>query len=303
VNVACVVLAHRLPDQLRLLLGALRHPQLRIYLHVDRRADLQPFSAASAASGAADVQLLERRRTRWGGIEVIDVVLDALRRGTRDGCGYFFVVSGQDFPLRSAHSIVDFASAAGTRSYVEHWEIPTPRWRFGGRDRTDFYSYNVLGRRETCIPRGCDTGFFNWKGRAINELLRIWSAPKPSRRFPSYVRPFGGWSWLNLSAAAAEYILAFVDEHPGYRSYHRHTLSADEVFFHSILLGTEFASRHEVVSDSLRFMLWPEASAHPRILTEDDLPAMLASEALFARKFDTAVEARVLAHLSERVAA
>ncbi len=66
------------------------------------------------------------------------------------------------------------------------------------------------------------------------------------------------------------------------------------MFFQSILLGTEFTSRHEIVNDAQRFAIWPEGSSHPRTLTMDDLPAMLESEKLFARKFDASVDSAVL---------
>ena len=117
------------------------------------------------------------------------------------------------------------------------------------------------------------------------------------------MRPFGGSQWWNLSRAAANYILRFLDEHPDYRRYHAHTLLPDELFFQSILLGTEFSSRYEVVNDAQRFAVWPDGASHPRTLTTDDLPAMLKSEKLFARKFDEAADGAVLARLAERVRA
>jgi hypothetical protein len=219
-------------------------------------------------------------------------------RGVGDGCDYFTLISGRDFPLRPVEEILAFLEQAPSRSYLEHFPIPTPRWHFEGRERTDFYTYTVRGRRETCIPRGEDTGFFSWKGRLLNEALRVRSVLKPTRRFPSYARPVGGSQWWNLSRAAADRILDFIDEHPDYRRYHAHTLAPDEVFFQSILLGTDFAVEHEIVNDTLRFMRWPEKESHPRVLTMSDMPAMRESEALFGRKFDAAVDEAVLAQLS-----
>jgi hypothetical protein len=73
------------------------------------------------------------------------------------------------------------------------------------------------------------------------------------------------------------------------------------LFFHSILLGTDFASRHEIVNDALRFTLWAPGESHPRVLNQADLPAMAASGKLFARKFDTTVDQPVLSRLAERV--
>jgi hypothetical protein len=293
-------LAHRLPKQLACLLSALRSRHVHVYLHIDRREPSAPFTRALAEAKLDDAVLLPRRSTRWGGPAMVDASLDGLARGLAEGCDYFTLISGQDFPLHPIEQILDFAANAGSRSYIESFSLPTADWRFGGRDRTDFYTYDFLGRRETCIPRGEDVSFFNWKGRMLNQALRLRTAFMPPRHFPSYVRPFGGSQWWNLSRVAAEYVLRFVHEHPDYRAYHDHTLAPDELFFQSILLGTEFAARYEVVNDSLRFMVWLEGADHPRTLTSDDLPAMLESEKLFARKLDAAADGTVLGRLVEQ---
>jgi hypothetical protein len=100
-----------------------------------------------------------------------------------------------------------------------------------------------------------------------------------------------------------DHVLRFLDEHPDYRGYHEHTVCPDELFFQTILVGTGFAEAHEVVDDSLRFMRWPEGANGPRTLTIDDLPAMLDSSDLFARKFDATADAGVLDRLEGRLRA
>jgi hypothetical protein len=299
-RLAIVVLAHDEPPLLAQLLAALRHPQTRLYLHLDRRVSLAPFARVLADAGLDEVTLLPRHATAWASVELVDAALEGLTRAVADDCEYFLLISGRDFPLHPVEELVAFAEAAGTRSYVEHFPLPDPRWRFEGRERTDFYTYTVRGLRETCIPRGEDTGFLNWKGKLLNPALRARSAFKGPRRFPSYARPFGGSQWWNLSRPAAEFVLGFLDAHPGYRRYHEHTLVPDELFFQSILCGTEFAAGHEVVNDSLRFMRWPEGESHPRALTVDDLPALEESEALFCRKLDPAADRRLVDWLRER---
>src|SRR4051794_7786692 len=171
-RLAIVVLAHDRPDQLARLLSALRHPQARVYLHVDRRSELAAFATALEEAGVGDVALLPRHATDWGSAELVDAALEGLVQGVKDGCDYFTLISGRDFPLRPVEEILAFFEKAGSGSYLEHFSLPTPRWRFEGRDRTDFYTYTVLGRRETCIPRGEDTSFLSRKGRILNQMLR-----------------------------------------------------------------------------------------------------------------------------------
>ena len=300
-KLACIVLAHHLPNQLALLLSALRHPQLQVYLHIDRRKSLGPFRRALAPLDISDLVLLPRHKSWWSSAGTLDAALEGLVAGVADGCNYFITISGQDFPLKPMEEIVAFFERGPSRSYLTHWsasEFPD-RWR--GRERTDLYTYTVWGRREICIPRGEDVSFFNWRGRVLNEFLRLRTAFMPPRRHPSYVRPFLGSDWWNLSRAAANYVLRFHDQHPDFRSWHEHTLCPSEMFVHSILLGTDFARDHEIVNDRLRFVIRQEGSPHPRTLTTADTPAMLESEKLFARKFDERGDAAVLERLAERI--
>jgi len=301
-TVGVVVLAHRGPEQLAALLSALRHPDVRLYVHLDRRAPERPFrDAVAAADGLRDVVWVKRHASKWGTIHLVDATLEGLFHAARDGCDYAFLISGQDYPLRPVEEIVEFAERAGTTSYVEHWPIPTPKWPLEGRDRTDFYAYTVFGRLRTCVPRGEPVTWPSWRSAALNELLRLRSAFKPPRRHPAYAQPYGGAHWLNLSRPAIEHVRAFVADHPDFRSYHRHTLFPEELFFQTILLGTDF--EHEVVPNRKRFMIWLPGATHPLVLTEAHVPLMVASEDLFARKFDWEQSAGALAALADRVSA
>ncbi len=230
-KLACIVLAHHLPLQLASLLAALRHPQVRLYVHIDRTKALAPFTRAFAEAGLRDLVLLPRHASLWGSVGCVDAELEGLAAGVADGCGYYVLLSGQDFPLRPLDEIVAFLEQAGSGSYMSYIELSKSTagqrgqaWH--GRHRTEFYTYTVRGRRELCIPRGEDLPFLSWRGRILNEALRMRSALKPPRRHPPYARPFTGSTWWNLSRTAAEYVLRFAREHPDFRRYHTYTYRA-----------------------------------------------------------------------------
>lgn len=284
-KLAFIVLAHHHPAQLARLLTALGHRDTRTYLHIDRRVPIEPFRSQLTQQDLAQLEMLPRQPSRWGGIGPVDAAMDGLRHGLAESCDYFVLLSGQDYPLWPIGQILEFFAEAPERSYVAHFPLPDPRWEFDGRMRTDFYTYDLLGRRETCFPKG-ETVHLTWKGKVLNSALRLRTAWRPPRRFPAYARPYGGSQWWNLSREAAEFVIRFTGQHPAYRAYHLHTLAPDEIFFHSILLGTRFAEAHEIVNDSLRFMIWPPNSSHPRLLGSEDLPKMMRSGKPFARKFD-----------------
>jgi hypothetical protein len=300
-KLACIVLAHHLPQQLAQLVSALRHPWIQVYVHIDRRKSLAPFTRAFAETGSSDLVLLPRHKSWWSSPGTLDAALEGLVAGVADGCDYFITISGQDFPLKPMEEIASFFERAESRSYISHWPVSEFPRRWRGRERIEFYTYTVRGRREVCIPRGEDVSFFNWRGRLLNELLRARTAFMPPRRHPPYVRPFLGSDWWNITRVAADYVLRFHDEHPDFRRWHEYTLAPGDMFVHSILLGTDFARDHEIVNDRLRFVIGQEGSPHPRTLTTDDRSALLESEKLFARKFDQRVDAAVLEQLAARI--
>jgi hypothetical protein len=278
-----VVLAYHRPQQLAILIETLRHPQLAVYLHVDSGVELEPFRTALTAGAHGELVWLPRHRTRWGSLEIVDAELEGIAHALAGGCSYVMVISGEDFPLRPVAEIIEFAAANQERSYVQTFELPYDAWPLQGRARTDFYSCRIGSSLYTCFPRGEDTSSMTTPRKALNWALRMRFARRPPRRFPGYLRAFGGQQWLNLSPAAALRVLGFLSEHPDYRAYHADTTCPDELMIQSILLGTEFADEHQVVDDDLRFLLW-NGGDHPKTLQIEDLPALRECGDLFARK-------------------
>jgi hypothetical protein len=235
----------------------------------------------------------------------VDAELEAMARALDDGCAYVITLSGEDFPLRPIGGIVEFFEANRERSYVNGFSLPHDGWEFDGRERTDFYTYRIFGRALTCVPFGEDASVISrsviW--RAVNLALRLRSALRPKRRFPSYLTPHGGEHWMNLTDAAVVHLLDFVRSRPDYRRYHRDTGCVDEVFIQSILLGSDFTETHEIVNDDLRFLIWDEGgrTPHPKTLTLEDLPAVLQSSDLFARKVSCQAEPELFNELQRRL--
>jgi hypothetical protein len=305
-KVGVIVGAHREPEQLAVLLAALCHPQVHIYLHIDKRTRIKPFQAAIAANRVGEITWLDRARTPWGGTDrMVRVELDGMAHAMADGCDYVTILSGQDFPLRPVAEFVQFLEANRERNYIHHFQLPYEGWKLGGKHRTDYYTYLLFGHPYTCVPRNDGTGMLvGTLSGMLNAILSPLSLGKPARSFPNYVTPIGGEHWMNLNADAAAYVLSFVREHPDYVRYHRHTSAAPEMFIQSILVGTAFAESHEIVNDDLRYIVWDDTCAkHPKTLLLEDGEAILASSDFFARKVSAARDPALFAKLRENIAA
>ena len=80
--------------------------------------------------------------------------------------------------------------------------------------------------------------------------------------------------------------------------FFEHVFIPDELFFQTIVTNSPLADTVE--NDNLRYLDWSREPA-PAVLTRDDLDAIGASGALFARKFDETVDAEILDLLDARI--
>lgn len=249
------VLAHAEPDLFGDLVASLRHPLIDVYAHIDADSELSAFAAAAGK----DVRFVrDRFRVQWGGFSVVRATLATLRTAG-DGYHRHSLLSGTDVLLRDLDEVVE---------------------RWSGDEQFLRIDRPVLSRDSHA-----------WKVQRYHfpdhRPLRALSGRLP-RRAPGGVRLMQGSNWWSLTGAAlAETLAALAAQRRWLRSQ-RFTLCPDEIVFHSVLAASRFAP--DLVSlgsgdvHGQHYVVWPDDADHPATLTEDDLPAALASGAFFARK-------------------
>lgn len=121
---------------------------------------------------------------------------------------------------------------------------------------------------------------------------------RPSVMIPRRSLPLPGWKiangslWLMASRRSVEVLCDQLRSGSPLRRYFYRTPIPDEAAFHTVLANSGELS---ICDDDFRFIRWNRVSdPHPAILTASDIPALRASNAYFARKFDDDVDADVL---------
>jgi hypothetical protein len=117
--------------------------------------------------------------------------------------------------------------------------------------------------------------------RWVNRLM-------PKRKLPLGYSHYGGSAWWSLSKECARYCLDFLEAHPGLLNYYKYTWGGDEFIFQTIIMNSP-EWRQKVVPDNLRYIDWADKKPSPKTLNRQDIPNMMASGKLFARKFDLAL--------------
>jgi hypothetical protein len=105
-RIACLILAHKNPDQLQRIIRAMQHPAIDIYIHVDKKVDIRAFAALENETNVFLVR--NRVKVYWGSYSVIQATLNGFAEIIPKGYDYIHVMSGQDFLLKPAAFIYEF---------------------------------------------------------------------------------------------------------------------------------------------------------------------------------------------------
>ncbi len=279
---AYILLVHRNPEQVARLVDRLSSPEDVVYVHVDRKSDLESFRAAFAKLPRPPVLLRRRVNVHWGGYSHVKATMLGIRAALRSErrFSHLVLLTGQDYPIRSTAEIQRFFAGAKGRSYIS--------WSAGvGRDVDD--SERPGNAR------------WIWSGEMWTLMWwhvwwrrRWWHLqPRLRRRIPRGLTPHQGLAYWAITPEAASYCLHTMRRRPTLRWFFTFVFIPDENLFQMLLLASPL--RDTLVNEDLRFLNWD--GYHPQTLRMDDLDSMRASAKLFARKFDTDVDAAVLDEL------
>lgn len=122
-KIAILIQCHKNPKQINLLLERLNHPQIDCYVHIDKKAD---FSNEIVHRENVFVLPDEQRiSVEWAQISQVTATLNLLNAATASigrSYDYYWLISGQDWPLRSADEIVKFFEKHSGVNFVQYWD-------------------------------------------------------------------------------------------------------------------------------------------------------------------------------------
>lgn len=285
-TVAYLIATHDAPNQTQRLIEALSSELARFFIHVDAKASLGAFSAIRGSA----VRFIEKReRVYWGDFSQVQASLNLIEAAlaAEPRCERLVLLSGSDFPLRSAGYIEEFFAANADKEFINSVALPSAAAR---KPLTRITEYRVRRSAPAAV-------------RLLQKYLLKFGVMPRTRDYRACfgnLAPFGGSSWWALSRTAGEHILDFVRRNPAMVRFFHHTFCPDESFFQTILSNSQLRSR---IVKNLTFADWSAGGANPAFLSAKHLElfgtgpfvtndAVYGSgEVLFARKFrDDAAE-------------
>jgi len=271
-RLAFLILAHKNPEQLHQLLSRLAHPLVDCYVHLDAKADLQDYWPCTQLSQVYFIP--SRVKVNWAGFSLVRATLNLLEVALNSRRRYVNIslLSGLDYPLRPMQEIFDFFTVHHGKEFMDIMPEQEVQATISKLDQYHFEDFHFKGKY--------------FMTRWVNRLM-------PVRKLPLGYKHFGGSQWWSLSEECARYCLNFINSHPALLSYYKYTWGADEFIFHTIIMNHP-EWRQKVTHDNLRYIDWSEKKPSPKTFTHADLPNLLGSGKLFARKFDTTLTPDIL---------
>ena len=302
-------MTHDQPDHLHRLVKALDCDGVSFYIHIDNKVKLSTFRPEMLEK--ENVRFLRTRAdVQWMGFSQVEAILmlmqEALKETNR--FDYFVLLSGSDYPIKSNSFIRKFFETSNKEFIMFHRLEDRPHWKqkveyFYPIDLIPIYGHS----------KGVEKSY--WRRLFWGRFFKYtWLMPK--RSYMAGMTPYGGSTWWTLSYGCVAYVLRFVQANPRFVRFYRYTHAADEMFFQSIILNSEWARRVQnfdaylewrsvpsnIKEDSmlaensfnLRYVDWSRDRERPSILDERDSHNIRQSSDLFARKFHPIRSAKLL---------
>jgi hypothetical protein len=300
---AYMILAHHEPDALVRLLDSVSAPYAHAFVHIDRKADREPFE--HTLRRRRDCSLIASHLSvpiYWGGYSMVEATFRLLRVAYEDAQRYerFALLSGVDLPIKRLDVIADRLD--GTDEIVRVDRVLSP---FGTTDFDRRANRIYLGEWTWLNERSNKMPFLPRVARIVEERL-------PNRPYP-HLPIFYGPQWWCITRKAVHAVFDFVDNYPEVIAWFKRTRCPDEMVFQTILKNSTNADNisydltrgdedHEPTLHGSHFVDWSRPSPdRPATLTIQHLPMLLKSSALFARKFDNKRSSEVIVALQDNL--
>lgn len=275
-NVAYCVICHKNTRILQKMVDLL-HNENDIYIHVDKKADINQFLNLKGKVNLLD----EREVVSWGSFSQIEVMLKLLNATNIKKYDYIVLLSGDCLPLKSSSEIKSFLLENSGSEYMG--VVKNINQEKGINQRVKYkYSSKFFKKGEQK----------NYLEKIITRIQFRWNLFKKNEYYNELPKLYKGSQWFIITKECRDYIFEYLKNNPNYKKAFQNSYCGDEVFFQTIICNSEYKNKIYRVEESddnlmaLRYIDWESGPEYPKILNETDFKKIKKTNRLFGRKFN-----------------
>ncbi|MCI8486654.1 MAG: beta-1,6-N-acetylglucosaminyltransferase [Clostridia bacterium] len=260
-----------------------------IFLHVDKKSKSFDREKIIKIIKNSNIYFIDRMEINWGGFSQVKCELKLLETATQNrNYTYYHLLSGIDMPLKTQNEIHKFMNEnlgkifihfAGEKIEKEH-EIKERISRY--------YPMQEYMKHKNKIVRKISMNLKN-----IIEKIQIKLKIDRTKKIDKAIKT--GANWFSITDECAKYIL----ENKKYIYKHfKSSYCADELFIQTLIYNTKFMDKlyYNKMDDNyiscMRKIDWTRGC--PYIYKSEDFDELIHSNYIFARKFSTDVDKKIV---------
>lgn len=276
---AILILAHKNVNQVIKLSQQLT-PTFNIYIHFDTKTSITN-EQRNTLNDMTNVQYISKYNVKWGSYSIVRATIALMKLALKNKTNtYFHLISGQDWPIRSAGKIYDY---------------------FENKDQIYMNYYRALDKINTHEPEiWWVKYYFNYDqinrrtffGKVYHRLLLLIEHSLNINKLKKYQldedKMYAGQEWIDIPRKPLEFALDYYEKHPELEKVYSTSFCSDEMWLQTILCNSEY--RQDINKNIHRFLIKKGQKFHgkkPIYLTEENFKDVINSNDFFARKFES----------------
>lgn len=253
-----------------------------IYIHIDKKVKHFDFTYFNNLTKYSNITYVKRRNIQWASYRLIESEMELFQTAFQSGnYRYYHLLSGADLPLKTQDKIHAFFQENDGLEFIT--SVSDEQLVFYKREErfSLYHLFNNIGLNKRVI-------------RHINEIVLYLEKKLRINRYQKRFEYGFGSEWASLSHYAVSIL---IKNKKWIRQHFKYTHCCDEIYKQTIFKINQFNNIYLGMPNSnMRFILWDEGDCtpHPHTFTMKDYEMLMNSCYLFARKFSTKTDQKII---------
>ena len=236
-----------------------------VYIHIDKKAHNRKFVIEKLQS--IGCVAFSSYSINWGAYNHVRAIIKLLKISSMNDYSYYHIISGEDIPIKPFSYFIDFFNE-NNKIYIEYdrseqWES---RYKW-------YYPFVNMNARSLIYRK-----ILNPISLCLQKALKV-----NRKRIGEFNQIYKGLAYCSLPYDAVSYMLNYIKCNKKFLFSLAQTYIPEEFFFQTIFLNSPLKER--VAKKCLRYSVWEvKNGSNPGYLDDDDIPAIMNSDCVFARK-------------------
>ncbi|WP_308698218.1 beta-1,6-N-acetylglucosaminyltransferase [uncultured Thomasclavelia sp.] len=278
-KIAYIVLCHKNVQQINKLLDLLYDEESAFFIHIDKKANIQ-----KSIHVKPNIHILpndKRIDIKWGNISMIEATRNLIEAVFDDDkkYDYIWLMSGQDFPLRSKEDIKEYLEQNKGKNFIEIIDEKNIDYKRLLKRNELYYPEWIM--KMTLWSRILKIAYMIITGGLTKTLFL-------KRKNVLGVKYYFGSQWWVLTYDCLVEMYKNIDL---FLIYYKNCLVPDESLFQTLFMNSNYK---DTCMDKLTFVDWDGQMNHPKTFKIEDYNQLKTVDFLMARKFDENIDNEII---------